>query len=61
MILLLDVIIIFEQFLHSIGELVGAQLRTHIRYNAYPYLKSLQPPTMACEALKLFMPAVINC
>ena len=58
MVLLLDIIIIFEQVLHSIGELVGAQLRMHFCYNAY--VRRLQSPTMACEALRLFMPAVIN-
>ena len=35
MILLLNAIIIFEQVLHSIGELVGAQLRVQICHNAY--------------------------
>ena len=58
MILLLNVIIIFEQVFHCIGELVGAQLRMRICYDAY--VRRLQPPTMACEALRLFMPALIN-
>lgn len=57
MILLLNVIIIFEQVLHSIGELVGAQLRKFVTTHM---LRCSQLPTKACEALRLFIPAVIN-